>query len=370
MNRSVQKTARRAVWLWSFNELMSRRNRKKNTATGRSQTVDLALKNDPALSAFTFDGPYSISSYDLLDNMSCADNGRWYETPVDFAGLAKAARQTSWHQSALYFKRNALNGCFVPHPLLSRQAFSSLALDWFVFGNAYLELRRNRLGGALTLRHALARYTRRGTDPDTYWYVEPGKEEHAFRRGTVCHILNPDINQEIYGMPEYIGALLSASLSHSADKFRTMYYNNGSHAGCIVYIGASQVDRESMEKLKKSLQESRGGGAFKNILIQANDGGKGSVQILPFQQITAKDEFMNVKSVSRDDVLAAHRVPPQLMGAMPGEKSAFGDIEKAARVFAINELMPVMEALKHVNDWLGEEVIRFNPYALLEQNSA
>ncbi|MCP2121515.1 UNVERIFIED_ORG: hypothetical protein J2Y93_001560 [Pantoea agglomerans] len=29
--------------------------------------------------------------------------------------------------------------------------------------------------------------------------------------------MNPDIHQEIYGMPEYMGALLSASLSHSAD---------------------------------------------------------------------------------------------------------------------------------------------------------
>ncbi|HAN8010663.1 TPA: phage portal protein, partial [Escherichia coli] len=38
----------------------------------------------------------------------------------------------------------------------------------------------------------------------------------------------------------------------------------------------------------------------------------------------------------------------------------------AARVYAINELMPVMEAMKQVNDWLGEEVIRFNPYALLD----
>lgn len=54
------------------------------------------------------------------------------------------------------------------------------------------------------------------------------------------------------------------------------------------------------------------------------------------------------------------------LGAMPGEKSAFGDVEKAARVYAINELMPVMEAMKHINDWLGEEVIRFNPYALLD----
>ncbi|HBA6432381.1 TPA: phage portal protein, partial [Escherichia coli] len=136
------------------------------------------------------------------------------------------------------------------------------------------------------------------------------------------------------------------------------------------YIGAAQVNRESMDSLKETLQGARGGGAFKNVLIHAPNGGKEGVQILPFQQITAKDEFMNVKAASRDDVLAAHRVPPQLMGAMPGEKSAFGDVEKAARVYAINELMPVMEAMKHINDWLGEEVIRFNSYALLDEKTA
>ncbi|MCV5332933.1 phage portal protein, partial [Escherichia coli] len=96
------------------------------------------------------------------------------------------------------------------------------------------------------------------------------------------------------------------------------------------------------------------------------NGGKDSVQILPFSQISAKDEFVGVKSSTRDDMLAAHRVPPQLMGAIPEGNGSFGDIEKAARVFAVNELTPYMEAMKHVNDWLGEEVIRFNPYALLD----
>lgn len=89
------------------------------------------------------------------------------------------------------------------------------------------------------------------------------------------------------------------------------------------------------------------------------------MQILPFQQITAKDEFINIKNTTRDDILAAHRIPPQLIGAMPVGNGSFGDIEKAARVYAINELTPVREALKVVNEWLGEEVIRFNPYTLL-----
>lgn len=66
--------------------------------------------------------------------------------------------------------------------------------------------------------------------------------------------MNPDIHQEIYGMPEYIAALLSASLSHSADKFRKLYYDNGSHAGCILYVGASQVDPESIKVVQKHCQ--------------------------------------------------------------------------------------------------------------------
>lgn len=166
-------------------------------------------------------------------------------------------------------------------------------------------------------------------------------------------------------MPEYMAALLAASLAHSADMFRKLYYDNGSHAGCIVYIGAGQVDDKSMKAVKETLTGTRGKGAFKNLLLHAPGGGKDGVQILPFQQITAKDEFINIKNATRDDILAAHRIPPQLMGAMPEGNGSFGDIEKAARVYAINELTPVMEALKVVNEWIGEEVIRFNPYALL-----
>ena len=53
-------------------------------------------------------------------------------------------------------------------------------------------------------------------------------------------------------------------------------------------------------------------------------------------------------------------------GAMPEGNGSLGDVEKAARVFAINEILPVMEVMKGVNDWLGQKVIRFNPYALLK----
>lgn len=110
---------------------------KKPIASTAGPDIVESLKADPALTAFSFDGPYPVRDMaDLLDNLYCMDNGRYYETPVDFYGLAKAPRQSAWHESALYFKRNVLTGCFIPHKLLNRQTFSAFALDWFTFGNA------------------------------------------------------------------------------------------------------------------------------------------------------------------------------------------------------------------------------------------
>ncbi|HCQ7681574.1 TPA: capsid portal protein, partial [Escherichia coli] len=73
---------------------------------------------------------------------------------------------------------------------------------------------------------------------------------------------------------------------------------------------------------------------------------------------------LNIKNVSRDDMMAAHRVPPQMMGIIPNNTGGFGDVEKASRVFVRNELMPLQKRLQELNDWLDEEVIRFEAYDL------
>ncbi len=73
---------------------------------------------------------------------------------------------------------------------------------------------------------------------------------------------------------------------------------------------------------------------------------------------------MNIKNVSRDDMMAAHRVPPQMMGIIPNNTGGFGDVEKASRVFVRNELIPLQKRMQELNIWLGEEVIKFAPYTL------
>ncbi|MCM7552974.1 phage portal protein [Enterobacter kobei] len=212
----------------------------------------------------------------------------------------------------------------------------------------------------------LAKYTRRGVDLESYWFVNYGltTQPYEFTRGNIFHLMEPDINQEIYGLPGYLSAIPSTLLNESATLFRRKYYINGSHAGFIMYMTDAAQNQEDVNNIRKAMKSAKGPGNFRNLFMYSPNGKKDGIQIIPLSEVAAKDEFLNIKNVSRDDMMAAHRVPPQMMGIIPNNTGGFGDVEKAARVFVRNELMPLQKRLQELNDWLGEEVMRFEPYDL------
>jgi capsid portal protein len=80
--------------------------------------------------------------------------------------------------------------------------------------------------------------------------------------------------------------------------------------------------------------------------------------------VAAKDDFAAIKNISRDDLLAALRIPPQLLGIVPQNAGGFGSLREASEVWAMNELEPMQARLAQLNDWVGEEVITFRPFEL------
>ncbi|MEZ2744261.1 phage portal protein [Halopseudomonas bauzanensis] len=327
------------------------------------------LTTDPAsnvgIEAFTFGDPAPVlDGGDMLDYLECWWNGRWYEPPISLDGLARSTKASVYLQSGLTFKRNMLSRTFIPHRLLSRAAFEQFALDWLWCGNAYLERRRSMIGTSMALQPVLAKYMRRGVDLDSYCMVRGWKDEHEFDKGTICHLREADINQEIYGLPEWLAALQSALLNESATLFRRKYYNNGSHAGFILYMNDPAQNEGDVNALREALKNAKGPGNFRNLFVYSPGGKKDGLQVIPVSEVAAKDEFSNIKNITRDDMLAGLRIPPQLMGVVPTNAGGFGSIRDAALVYAANELEPIQTRMLQVNDWLGEEVIRFKEYEL------
>lgn len=339
--------------------------RKRNNCQRSQQVTETTAASAQKMEAFTFGEPSPVlDRRDILDYVECITNGRWYEPPVSFTGLAKSLRAAVHHSSPIYVKRNILASTFMPHPMLSQQDFSRFVLDFLVFGNAFFEKRMSETGRVLKLEASPAKYTRRGVESDTYWYVPTFSNPHQFMPGSVFHLLEPDINQELYGMPEYLSALNSAWLNESATLFRRKYYQNGAHAGYIMYVTDAAQSSTDVEELRQAMRSSKGLGNFKNLFFYAPNGKADGIKILPLSEVATKDDFFNIKKVSAGDLLDAHRIPFQLMGGKPENIVSVGDVEKVAKVFVRNELTPLQNRICEVNNWLQDEVIKFKPYSL------
>ena len=220
-----------------------------------------------------------------------------------------------------------------------------------------------------------ARLREVGVDPGTFFYLSIGQyggvyQEHEFAKGAVLQLKEADIDQEVYGMPQYLSALQSIWLNEAATIFRRRYYQNGSHAGYILYMTDAAQAQDDIDALRQALKDSKGPGNFRNVFLYAPGGKKDGVQLIPVSEVAAKDEFLGIKGTSRDDVLAAHRVPPQLLGIVPANAGGFGDVGKANDVFFVNEIEPLQQKFDEINDWLGEEAVRWRAYEPMSKGAA
>jgi PBSX family phage portal protein len=325
-------------------------------------SAPVAVEAPARAETFSFGDPIPVMDRaEILDYVQTYANGKWFEPPVSWSGLAKSFRAGIHHSSAIYFKRNLLLSSFVPHPKLSSSAFAVWALDYMTFGNGYLEQRKNVLNKPLRYDRVPAKYMRVGTDLASFWQIDGMQQEHEFDGDTVFHLKEPDINQEVYGLPEYLGALNAAWLNESATLFRRKYYQNGSHAGFILYMTDAAQSQSDVDKMRDALKNSKGPGNFRNLFMYAPNGKKDGIQLIPVSEVTAKDEFFNIKNVTRDDLLAAHRLPPQLMGIVPSNTGGFGAADTANNLFYENEILPLQRRFVELNDWAGEEVVKFAP---------
>ncbi|WP_164271840.1 phage portal protein [Stenotrophomonas sp. B1-1] len=314
---------------------------------------------------FTFGEPTPVlDSRGIYDYLECGRNGRFYEPPVDLSGLSRTTRANPYLQTGLTFKRNMLVRTFKPNRLLSREAFGQLALDYVTFGTAYLERRRSLAGKAHSLTVPLAQYMRRGVEEGEFFQVRAGQVEHEFPHSEVFQLREQCPDQEIYGLPEWMPAVQAALLNESATLFRRKYYNNGSHAGFILHLTDPQTEAGDVAALREALRQSRGPGNFKNLFVHSPNGSKDGLKLIPVSEVAAKDEFTGIKEVTRDDMLASLRIPPQLLGIVPQNSGGFGSIREAALVWSAMELAPLQTRMTAINEWLGVEAIGFEPFEL------
>jgi PBSX family phage portal protein len=326
-----------------------------------------------AVEVFSFGDPEPIlDRSSVWSYFEMWQSGKYYEPPVPMESLAKSFNLSAHHRTAIGLKINMLLTQHAPTRWLTSIAFERWALDFLQMANAYMEAVPNMAGGIAVAKPSPALKTRVGVEPGSYFFVDYSKlqgGDHEYQKGTIFHLLQPDVAQEIYGMPEWIASLQSMILNEDATLFRRKYYRNGAHLGFVMSISDTIPEPETVEALKKAFKDAKGPGNFRNLLLYMPGGSKDGVKITPIADITAKDEFTNIKDITRDDMLAAHRTPPQLVGIIPKNSGGFGDVGKARDTFYMNEIIPIIRRMLGINDFFRVKMLTFNDYVTVEGHS-
>lgn len=304
--------------------------------------------------AFTFGDPEPALAGALYDNLGVwlLHNGKYYQTPVPWRGLARLLRANAYHAPILEFKCNVLLRGFLPSSALSRRSMYAGTMDYLVFANAYWQRVVNWYGETVALRHLPAINMRRLAEEDRYGLLTVTGVLHEFAPGEVVHLRNYDVCQTIYGLPSYLGAIQSMLLNEDATLFRRRYYRNGAHMGYVFYSSSTALAQEDSERLRKAIEASKGVGNFRNMFLHIPNGREKDVQILPVGDFSTRDELEKIKNISRDDIIAAHRIPPVMASIIPTAAGGLGDVVKVDRVYRRNEVQPVREVLLEVNEVL------------------
>jgi PBSX family phage portal protein len=321
-----------------------------------AKTKKTAPEQDEAM-AFSFGDPEPVMGGNLTDYLGVflLDNGSYYTPPVSLSGLARLRGANAYHGPLLEFKTNMILKDIILSPAVPFSEILPFTTDFVTFMNAYFQKIKNRLGEVVYLRHLPAINIRRMKEKNRFCMIEYDGSKTEFQTGEVLHIKNYDVSQTIYGIPSYLGAIQSMLLNEDATLFRRRYYLNGAHVGYIFYSAAASLGENEKNSIRDAVKSTKKLGNFRNMFLHIPNGREKDVQILPVGDFSTKDELEKIKNISRDDIIAAHRIPPALASIVPAEaRGGYGDVTKAAEVYEKNEITPLRKYLLQINDILSK----------------
>lgn len=302
-------------------------------------------KNQPAkkMSVLRFGKPEPVlttgTDYHDIWYDSAADH---YTLPIDRLALAQLINLNGQHGGIIHARKNMITSGY-QHGGLSHDDLEAGIFDFLTFGDVAILKVRNGWGDVASLVPLPGLYMRVRKTGE--FVVLQDGEPLVYSPDDIIFIKMYDPQQHIYGLPDYIGGIHSALLNSEAVIFRRRYYHNGAHTGGILYTRDPSMTDEMEEEIERNLADSKGIGNFSTILVNIPNGDPEGVKFIQMGDISAKDEFANIKNISAQDVLNAHRFPAGLAGIVPQNTAGLGDPEKARNTYRKDEVLPVQRRM-------------------------
>lgn len=311
-----------------------------------------------------------LTAAPALDYLGVNWNNQYqcFDVPINRFALATLPSQNAQHSGILHSRANMISGGYQSGGL-SRMEMKALALNLIQFGDVGVLKVRNALGQVVRLVTLSSLYLRK-TKEGGYRYLErkslfdtQRNQVYDYAEEDVIFVKLYDPRQQIYGVPDYLGGIQSALLNSEATVFRRRYFSNGAHMGFILYSTDPDMTEEMEEEISEQVRNSKGVGNFRSLFVNIAGGHPDGLKVIPVGDTGTKDEFANIKNISAQDILTAHRYPPGLGGIIPSNAGGFGDPLKIRQAYREDEVFPmqnlIADTINNDPDISGQLAVRF-----------
>ena len=328
--------------------------KKKYNAKRNTQSSGVVVTGEPDRSVYSIDPNYEVVDSSGWMTKYCGlfynQAEDYWEPPISRKGLADIANANAYHGSLLKARSNYVTARFQSGGNMRRREMNAFAYDYMLCGDAALVKLRNRLGRVVGLAPIPSIYLRQRKNGDfcqlSRTLDEWGTcEQIDYLEEDIIFLPQYDPQQQIYGLPDYIGGLQSALLNRDATLFRRRYFENGAHMGFIFYATDPNLSVKDEEMLKEKIASSKGVGNFQSMFVNIPNGSEKGIQLIPVGDIATKDEFERIKNITAQDILTAHRFPTGKAGIIPQGIAAQSDPLKTDWVYTKDETLLVCQLI-------------------------
>lgn len=295
-------------------------------------------------SVYSFDpSPEPVDSSSWMTHyceLAYNDFEDYWEPPISLKGLAEIANANGYHGSLLKARANYVAGRFLSGGNMPMHKINNVAWDYFGLGMAAFVKIRNYFKQVIALEPLPMVHMRKRKNGDFVQLLRDYKQK-TFKQKDVIFIPQYDPQQQVYGLPDYLGSIQSSLLNRDATLFRRRYYLNGAHMGFIFYATDPNLSEKDEEELKNKIASSKGVGNFRSMFVNIPNGKEKGIQLIPVGDIATKDEFERIKNITAQDIFVGHRFPAGMGGMIPQQGTNTPDPVKVSQVYDRYEVVPV-----------------------------
>lgn len=305
------------------------------------------------------------SSVDSTQVAHDEENGGLIEPFVSFDDLLGLHYANVYHRRAIKIKAGMLSQIeieeseiakFLPPGVSAKSFLFEFCYNLELYGNAPVEK------AGTTSRYFLYNI------PANEWRTNLAREMFQLSKtgqkqkldGYYLKYYSP--SSRFYGEPDYLATMLGILTNKEADNYNYAFFQNGARPDLAIVHENNEPSQEQIATYKSFFSSNfKGSGNAHKTLLAYTGGGVGDKEgKIRFEKLGGVEDisFEKLKKVTRDEIAAAHGIPPRLLGIMDaGGLGGGGELIGQLQQFNEIEIKPKIELIEGFFESIGIKVV-------------